>query len=74
MGERLSIEEAAAALERSSSTLTRWIREGRIAVVRVLGHTYVTRAEVDRVKSGEDIPARPAPANGAPAPRKKARR
>ena len=76
MTDRLSLEEAAAEIGRSVATMGRWIREKRIAVVRLLGRTYVTRAEVDRVKSCEDVPARapapPGPASGKP--RRKARR
>lgn len=78
MGEKLSLEEAAAEIGRSVATMGRWIRERRIAVVRLLGRTYVTRAEVDRVKTSEAVPARaPAPdavASGKPRIAKKARR
>lgn len=58
MDERLTLEEAAAEIGRSTATLYRWIAERRITVVRQLGRVYVTRVEVDRVKASATIPAR----------------
>jgi excisionase family DNA binding protein len=57
MGTRVTIEEAATILGRSSSTLRRWERDGRIRGERRLGRLFFERADVERIGREPLVPA-----------------
>ena len=49
-------EEAANLLGKGVATIWRWIRSGRIIVVRIGGRTLIPQAEIQRLQAERDLP------------------
>ena len=45
-----TIEDAAKVLNKGVATLWRWIRDGKIHVLRLSGRTLIPKSEVERLK------------------------
>jgi excisionase family DNA binding protein len=48
-------DEAAAALEKGVATVWRWIRDGKLSVVRIGGRTLVPQSEIDRARKSQGV-------------------
>ena len=54
-------EEASKLLGKGVATIWRWIRSGKILVVRIGGRTLIPESEIERLQKERDLPGR---ANG----------
>jgi excisionase family DNA binding protein len=48
-------EEAAKLLGKGEATVWRWIRDGKILVVRIGGRTLIPEREIERLQSKRDL-------------------
>jgi len=47
------IEEAANLLDKGVATVWRWIKSGKVHVLRISGRTLIPRSEIDRLRKEE---------------------
>ncbi len=53
MAEVCDVDEAATLLGKGVATLWRWIKSGKVNVIRISGRTLIPRSEVDRLREKE---------------------
>ena len=49
-------EEAAKLLGKGVATIWRWIRSGKVLVVRIVGRTLIPKKEIERLQREQDLP------------------
>lgn len=50
MAEVCDVEEAAMTLNKGVATIWRWIKDGKIIVLRISGRTLIPRTEIERLQ------------------------